>query len=406
MRVSERSLLILTGLIVSIFFTGSSVVAVLYASGTFDDVYEVQARFGNAGQGLIKDSDVKIRGVNVGEVESVDLDDAGLAVVTLQIDQDERIPVDARAVVRPKTLFGEKFVDIEVTPESEAGGPYLSDGDEIADAVGSIELERVLVTAEGLLDAVRPADLAVVLDTLADASAGEGERIRRQLQNWAEVAAVFAEHDADTRRFLRDFETLTGAFDRVGDDVVATTRSLNRALPPLNERGAKLDDLLDDAADVARHLAEVFEEVQPTLEKMVTEGGKTLQVLHDNREKVPELVVALRDFARILAQAGVYEGNFFQHDDGAIAASIKFVLDQATLVNVACAVAEASEACTLGRALTGGALATGAAGATTGTPLRASGAGTPTEGSAAVVDVLSQVVLGVPGHALAGLEAP
>lgn len=403
MRPSERSFLILTGLIVSIFFTGSTVVAVLYASGTFDDVYELQARFGNAGQGLIEDSDVKVRGVNVGEVKSVVLDDAGRALVTLRIDADERIPVGARAVVRPKTLFGEKFVDLEVTPESEAEGPYLADGDEIASTVGSIELERVLVIAEDLLDAVGPADLGVILDTLAGASGGEAERIRRQIANWSEVAAVFAEHDADTRRFLDDFETLTGAFDRAGGDIVAMTRSLNRALPPLNERGDSLDDLLDDVADVARHLAEVFEEVQPTLVKMVTEGGKSLQVLHENREQVPKLVVALRDFARILAQAGVYEGNFFRHEDGAVAASIKFVLDQATIVSLACTVAEASEICDLGRDLLPGALGTRA----THDPGTGDSAVAPAaDDTNPVVDVLSRMVLGVSAQAFATAESP
>lgn len=405
MRPSERSFLILTGLVVSIFLTGSTVVAVLYASGTFDDVYEVRARFGNAGQGLIKDSDVKIRGVNVGEVESVELDDAGRALVTLQIRSDEKIPVGSQALVRPKTLFGEKFVNIEVS-ETAIGGPTLGDGDEIESTVGSIELERVLVTAEELLDSVRPADLAVILDTLAGAVDGQGERIRRQIQNWSEVAAVFAKHDADTRQFLDDFETLSGAFDRVGDDIVATTRSLNEVLPPLNARGDQLDDLLDDAADVSRHLAEVLEEVQPTLEKMVTEGGKTIQVLHDNREQVPKLVVSLRDFAKILAQAGIYEGNFLQHDNGAIAGTIKFVLDQATLVNLACAVAEASEVCTLGRALPGIDLGAGGVASTGPGSETAPSAGSATEGSTAVVDVLSRVVFGVSGHAFAGSGTP
>lgn len=397
MRPSERSFLILTGLIVSIFFTGSTVIAVLYSAGTFDDVYELTARFSNAGQGLIKDSDVKVRGVNVGEVKEVDLDDRGRALVTLRLQADEKIPVDARAVVRPKTLFGEKFVDIETDPESEQDGPFLSDGDEIGDTVGSFELEQVLVGAEEVLASVKPADLAVILDTLAGSVDGQEEKIRRQIDNWSKVARVFAEHDADTRQFLDDFETLAGALDRAGDDVVVLARELNRALPPLNARRDTLDDLLDDTADVARHLAEVFERVQPTLEKMVTEGGKTIQTLHDHREQVPKLVVSLRDFAQVLAQAGRYEGNFYEHDDGATMATIKFVFDQATLVNLACAITETSEACTLGRALTG-VTSTGAASAAPGANLFRVG---PTQGSVAVVDVVSQMVLGVSAEALA-----
>lgn len=341
MRPSERVITILTGLIVTIFFVGSSVVAVLYSAGTFDDVYEIQARFPNAGQGLIKDSDVKVRGVNIGEVKEVDLDDRGRAFVTLRIQGEEKIPEDARAVVRPKTLFGEKFVDIETTPRSEEQGPFLDDGDEIADTVGSFELEQILVGAQELLESVRPQDVGVIIDTLAETGKGEADRIRRQLQNFAEVSDVFARHDADTRRFLDDFERLIGAFDRASDDVVGLSQELNSALPDLNARADRLDDFLDDAADVSRHLAEIFERNRPTLEKMLTEGGKTLEVLHDNLDHIPDLVVGLRNFGKVLAQAGLFRGNFYTLPDGTRLGTIKLVSDADTLIALACSLADA-----------------------------------------------------------------
>ncbi|MBI2170178.1 MAG: MCE family protein [Actinobacteria bacterium] len=412
LALTDRTFTILTGLVVSIFFTAVSVVAVAYSSGTFDDVYEVTARFDTAGQGLIKQSDVKIRGINVGRVDGVDLDDAGRAVVTLRISGDEKIPADARAVVRPKTLFGEKFVDLETTPEGEARGPYLEDGDEIANTVGSFELEEVLVKAEALLRAVEPAEVGVILDTLAESGKGEGERIRRQIQNWQKVAAVFAEHDADTRQFLTDFETLSGALARVGDDVTVLAKNLNVVLPKLNAKADKLDNLLDDVGDVSRDLADVLERSKPTLEKLVTEGGKTLQVLYDNRGQVPKLVVSLRDFAQTLAQAGSYQGNSYSFSGGGKAGTIKIVAGVDTLVFLACSLSETSAACTAGRALAG--LGDGGSPASTGDPA-ASSSGNPglirggppvTEGVGAVVDLLSQTLAGIPVAALVEGPAP
>lgn len=393
MRHSERSFLILTGLVVSIFLTGSTTVAVLYASGTFDDVYQLQARFDAAGQGLINDSDVKVRGVNIGEVDGVELDAAGRALVTMRIRGDEQIPVDAQATVRPKTLFGEKFVDIETTREGERVGPYLEDGDEIEHTLGSFELEEVLVGAQELLDAVEPADIGVILGTLASASSGVEADIRRQVQNWSAVADVFARRDAESRRFLDDFETLAGAFRRGSDDVVGLSRSLNQALPALNAQGDGLDDLLDDLADVSRHLAEVLERNQPTLVKMVTEGGKTLAVLHEHRERIPEVVVGLRDFARVLAQASLYEGNSFQVTEGGSgrAATIKFVSDASTLTALVCAKTGAHALCdALLPFLDQIGLSSGSV-----PPVRITGAGPVTRGVDAVVDLMTVNLTGV-----------
>src|SRR3546814_14826875 len=72
--------------------------------------YELSGRFDAAGQGLLPGSDVKVRGVNIGEVDGIRLVD-GAAEVTLRIHDGEQVPVDATAIIRPKTLFGEKFID-------------------------------------------------------------------------------------------------------------------------------------------------------------------------------------------------------------------------------------------------------------------------------------------------------
>ncbi|HLG00438.1 MAG TPA: MlaD family protein [Acidimicrobiia bacterium] len=408
LRPTERVITILIGLTVTIFFVSTSFVAVLYSSGTFDDVQEITARFDTAGQGLIKGSDIKIRGVNVGTVKRVKLDDAGRAMVTLRVGADERIPTDARAVVRPKTLFGEKFVDIETTPESEQRGPFLEDGEELKDTVGSFELEKVLLGADRLLRAVDPAELAVILDTLAESSRGQGEAIKRQIQNWQKVADVFARHDADTRQFLDDFETLSGALARSGDDVAALAANLNEFLPALNAQADDLDGFLDDAADVARDLADVFERAKPTLEKIVTEGGKTLSVLDKNRAQVPKLVVSLRDFAQVLASAINNGGSFFQWSGGAKAATIKLVAGPETLVFLACALSSTSAACTAGKALLalGGAEGTSADGETASSTGSTRIIGLPvTKGVNAVVDVLGQTLAGIPAAALVQTDA-
>jgi len=308
----------MTGLITLVFLAGGGIFAVRAATGGLAPVYHVQAKFSAAGQGLIRDSDVKINGVNVGRVTKVKLDH-GRALVTLEIHKGDRIPRDAQATIRPKTLFGEKFVDID-PGEEETTGPFLADGDRITHTLGGFELERVLAETYPILKAVAPAELAVIVDTLAGAARGEGDAINRQIANWAKVSRVNAAHDADTREFLTDLAALSDELAQRAPDVVAGAKDLNVALPPLNERGDELADVLDQASRLSADAADILESNRSFLNKNITEGGKTLQVLFDNRGQLPGTLTGLRQFFQLLTEVGG-----FPQADGTLLARVKFV---------------------------------------------------------------------------------
>src|SRR5690242_10670238 len=66
-----------------------------------------------AGLQLLKGSDVKLRGVVVGDVESINSNGDG-AIVKLRLDprRVKKIPENVSARLIPKTVFGEKYVDL------------------------------------------------------------------------------------------------------------------------------------------------------------------------------------------------------------------------------------------------------------------------------------------------------
>ena len=304
-----------------LLFLGAVVLGAKIANGLFENPYQLNATFAAAGQGLTDNSDVKIHGVNIGKVKHVTLVD-GRARVRLEIERDETVPVASKAVIRPKTLFGEKFVDIDPGP-SEATGPFLGDEDEIKDTLGGFELERVLTDLYPILKAIKPEQLATVIGTLAAGGEGEGPAVNRALENFEKVARVQAAHSADTQQFLDDLANLAEELARRGDDIVAGARDLNATLPALNQRGAELTALLDSGARLAGDVADVLENNRPLLRKLVTEGGKTLQVLSDERNNIAPLIVGLRQFVQTLAEVGR-----IPYGDGTNLAAVKWGLGE------------------------------------------------------------------------------
>ena len=128
-------------------------------------------------------ADIKTRGVLVGEVLAFDTDAEG-AVVTLGIfpDKLETIPANVTGSIVPKTLFGEKYVSLEI-PESGPTGT-LEAGATIPRTEVSIEVEEVLSDLYPLLRAVSPADINYTLNALATALEGRGEAIGENLETF------------------------------------------------------------------------------------------------------------------------------------------------------------------------------------------------------------------------------
>lgn len=342
MQLTLRRRNVISGLCALVLLVGVTSVGVKWAFGEFDDGYRVQADFAAAGQGLVEGSDVKIRGLDIGHVEGIELR-GGRALVTMFIDADNRIPSRSSSfTIRPKTLFGEKFVDVVPGPE-ESSGPYLADGDEVpryfdegdpvpeevlrdADgralrSAGGFELERVLADVYPILEAIEPRDVLVVLDELARAGDGLGETINRSIVNGQRVLDVQASRDAELRRFLEDFALLSGELADRAPDVVAGARDLNVALPALTDDPAAFERLLVELGRTSGELADLLEDNAAFIESVYGDGQAVLDVLHSRRDQVIPLVIGIRQYVEVVGGAARIPVG-----DGTVMAAVKGIM--------------------------------------------------------------------------------
>jgi phospholipid/cholesterol/gamma-HCH transport system substrate-binding protein len=316
---TERNRNIISGAVGLLVLVALVTLGIKSAFGAFDGGYELHGRFAAAGQGLLEGSDVKVRGVNVGEVAEIELVD-NRALITLTMDDGTRIPEKAKATIRPKTLFGEKFVDIELG-DDETTGPYLSDGGEIAETLGGFELEQVLAEAYPVLEAIDPMELAVVLDELATAGDGLGESINRQIVNGSVLAELQASNDAEFRQFLSDFALLSEELDLLAPDLLGAAQDLNVALPSLNEREDQLNAALVQLARLSNDLADVFENNEEFTTNALTTGSESLQILYDRRSQIQPLLLGVQRYTQTIAEAIRVEVG-----DGSMMAAVKNLL--------------------------------------------------------------------------------
>ena len=147
----------------------------------FADYDRVTLQTSTLGLQLPERADVKIRGVIVGEVLGFESDSEG-AVVTLGLYPDEvdTIPANVTGAIVPKTLFGEKYVSLEV-PE-DPSPKHIESGATIERTQVAIEVEKVLNDLYPLLRTVQPADINMTLNAMATALEGRGDKIGENLE--------------------------------------------------------------------------------------------------------------------------------------------------------------------------------------------------------------------------------
>jgi phospholipid/cholesterol/gamma-HCH transport system substrate-binding protein len=141
----------------------------------------VSVHISRAGLQLLPGSDVKMRGIIVGNVQQITSDGNGAEIkMQLQPKWAKRIPANVSARLVPKTIFGEKYVDL--VPPSQPSG-YLASGAIIPEdhSTPALEINQALDDLLPVLRTVGPEDVNLTLTALATGLQGRGDELGQTL---------------------------------------------------------------------------------------------------------------------------------------------------------------------------------------------------------------------------------
>ncbi|GAA4815382.1 MlaD family protein [Nocardioides caeni] len=234
---------------------------------------------------LVFQSDVRIAGVEVGQVERIEVD-GDKAMVTLELDEDV-VPLHegATITVRNKTMIEETYLEIV-----DGTGAAYDDGATLPASVarGSVQLNDVLTS----LDTTTRRDLSRLIRSGGAATKGTREDVDAVLaglgdlgENAGALEALAAQSE-DLRSLVRSSTTVLDALDvqqgrivdltRDAQTLTAVTagheedvRAIMRSLPPLlvtTERASNsLADLTAPLATVSRNLRKASPDLSAAL---------------------------------------------------------------------------------------------------------------------------------------------
>jgi ABC-type transporter Mla subunit MlaD len=287
--------------------------------------YQVTVPFTEASQ-LAEQSDVRISGVDVGKVESIELGPNGHeSIALLNIDDKYApLPEGTRAMLRTKTLLGETYV--ELTPGSKED-PALEDGGQLpaGQVAESVQLDEIFQTFN---PETRRA-FQTWMQEAAVAIEGQGQNLSYAIGNFEPTFKEFeglfrvlnSQQLAVSKLFsngTKTFEALRGRegelanLIRSSNELFKTTAGRNkdiealfRAFPTFEEESrltvARLQGFATNADPLSKQLVPVAEQLSPTLIKfgeLAPEAKKLFEALPAAEREAPTGFPALRKFFR------------------------------------------------------------------------------------------------------------
>lgn len=238
--------------------------------------YELRLEFA---AGLVENNAVKIAGVSVGRISKIEVEH-DIAVLTLQVDEEIVLHDDARAIVRAKSLLGEKYLQVH---PGGVDAPVLPPGGEIVHVDAPFEIDQVLNALEPVLGgedniAASLAPLAKTLSELLDDAAGKN----------GDPAIISRE---EIRGMIDDIKATTASGRRI---VETNEEGITTLVTETNALVKKSNKLIDDAR-ISRTLSRVdsmtktLDEKLPGLlersESAIAKLEKMAAIIDDDRAK-------------------------------------------------------------------------------------------------------------------------
>lgn len=274
-------------------------------------------------------SKVKIAGVAVGIVRTVEREDDGTTTVSVKVDDDvlDTLGTAPSASIRPATMLGGNYY-VEILPGGRRGEfsgaipvertslPVELDGlasafpararegvqtatealDESFEAPGSRALRGLLKAAPDTLDATG--------QVLRGMQGTRPHRDLRALVSGVEtISRVFSSENAELGEIVDDLATTAQVLDDRRADLARTTATMPGTLDNTTRMLDRLDGVLDSleataepAQPTVRELARLLEQADPVLAKARPVVRDLRRLLIDARPLVDDLAPIARDF--------------------------------------------------------------------------------------------------------------
>ncbi|GGR68712.1 phospholipid/cholesterol/gamma-HCH transport system substrate-binding protein [Nocardioides luteus] len=252
------------------------------------------ANFSEAG-GLKAGDEVRVAGVRVGKVDSIELD-GNKVKVAFKIREKVRFGETSAAGVRVKTLLGDMFLELQPGGEGQmkAGATIPVDRTESP--------YDVVEAFEGLADTSANIDkdqLAAALTTLADLTRSTPEEFQAALTGVSDLSRNLAAKDERIESLLTQLDRVTKVLDERDDDLITLMNNANQLFAALVERREAVHNLLVSTQQLSKELSKLVDDSRADLKPALESLDVILDVFTKNEENLEKSLKLMAPFYKV-----------------------------------------------------------------------------------------------------------
>ena len=261
MKTSAALVKLIIFMVVTSFLTFT--LATTIGSIGFGGKTTYKAVFGDV-TGLLPGNEVRIAGVRVGQVESLELNDRQLAEVEFSLDGDRKIAESAILRLRYRNIVGERYIALT---EGNGSSEPLEEGETIPleQTRNALDLTVLFNGFRPLFQALDPESTNQAAFELIQTLQGEGGTVESLMARTASLTNTLADRDEVIGRVLVNLETVLETVDERDSELADLIVQLRRLAAGFAEDREVIGASLDGISDLTAATAGLLRDVRPPL---------------------------------------------------------------------------------------------------------------------------------------------
>lgn len=245
--------------------------------------------------GLKPNDEVRIAGIRVGKVNSVELDGDHVKV-TFKVKTDSGFGTETGAEIKVKTLLGSMFLALQ-----PAGAGQLKEGSTIPESRTRSAYD-VVEAFSGLAERAEAIDLDQLkeaLNTLAETTANTPEGLRSTLTGLSALSANVAARDDQINTLLVNLRKVSGVLAERDQDIIGLMQDGDVLLRALVARREAVHTLLVSTSKFSTELTALVQQSRADLKPALANLTGVVSVLRKNQNNLDDALRLLAPFYRV-----------------------------------------------------------------------------------------------------------
>ena len=300
----------LTKLLIFIVVTtvATGLLVVTIGNVSFAGTKEYKAEFVDA-TGVVKGDDIRIAGVKVGSVNSVEVIDRTRALVTFEVQEDSPVTGATNAEIRFRNLVGQRYITltrgIGDTQPLQEGSTIPVDKTSPA-----LDLTVLFNGFKPLFQALSPSDLNKLSFEVIQVFQGEGGTLESLLSHTASVTQTLASRDQVIGDLIDNLNEVLAHIGDRDDQLTELIRSFQVFIGGLKEDRQAILGSLDQISALSVQTADLVDGIREPFVDDVRELRETAGNLDENKAELDRALQVLPHKLNKVGRTAIY-GSWF-----------------------------------------------------------------------------------------------